>query len=216
MWLLSSGRLRYGIVFSADEARATGRQHHPFSRRQFHAKEEQLPVRTMCRIPVCQAKSTPSIAVLLTMSHTQTHRAGSCHLQFGWKLPLSEWRRSTFQQVVERLVSWSTVSCASIAWHSTWRSAEVNWQSSSEMTRQVDFPRWALIKWLMAQSSTRFEMGRNSTINDENPIWRYLGRIVQIKNTRVWEKNSRPYWNCTIWRFTRRKQDLIITDWRQW
>ena len=25
-------------------------------------------------------------------------------------------------------------------------------------------------------------------------------------------RNSRPYWNCTIWRFTRRKLDLIITD----
>ena len=28
--------------------------------------------------------------------------------------------------------------------------------------------------------------------------------------------NSRPDWNCTIWRFTRRKLDLIITDWRRW
>ena len=28
--------------------------------------------------------------------------------------------------------------------------------------------------------------------------------------------NSRPYWNCTTWRFTRRKMDLIITDWRRW
>ena len=25
-------------------------------------------------------------------------------------------------------------------------------------------------------------------------------------------RNSRPYWNCTTWRFIRRKQDLIITD----
>ena len=25
-------------------------------------------------------------------------------------------------------------------------------------------------------------------------------------------RNSRPYWNCTIWRFIRRKQDLMITD----
>ena len=38
-----------------------------------------------------------------------------------------------------------------------------------------------------------------------------LGRIVQIKNTRI-SRNSRPYWNCTIWRSIRRKLDLIITD----
>ena len=25
-------------------------------------------------------------------------------------------------------------------------------------------------------------------------------------------KNSRPYWNCAIWRFFRRKLDLTITD----
>ena len=29
-------------------------------------------------------------------------------------------------------------------------------------------------------------------------------------------RNSRPYWNCTIWRFIRRKLDLIVTDWRHW
>ena len=29
-------------------------------------------------------------------------------------------------------------------------------------------------------------------------------------------RNSRPYWNCMTWRFIRRKQDLIITDWRRW
>ena len=32
-------------------------------------------------------------------------------------------------------------------------SAEVNGQSSAEMTRQVDFPRWELIKWLLPESS---------------------------------------------------------------
>ena len=40
-------------------------------------------------------------------------------------------------------------------------------------------------------SGTRFEMGRNSFNNDENPIWWHLGRIVQIKNTRVWETQDR-------------------------
>ena len=34
-------------------------------------------------------------------------------------------------------------------------------------------------------------MGRNFIINDENPIWWHLGRIVQIKNTRVWETQDR-------------------------
>ena len=34
-------------------------------------------------------------------------------------------------------------------------------------------------------------MGRNFTINDENPIWWHLGRIVQTKNTRVWETQDR-------------------------
>ena len=40
-------------------------------------------------------------------------------------------------------------------------------------------------------SGTRFEMGRNSIINDENLIRWHLGRIVQIKNTRVWETQDR-------------------------
>ena len=68
-------------------------------------------------------------------------------------------------------------------------------------------------KW--RYSGIRLKMGRNFIINNENPIWWHLGRIVQIKNTRVWESQG-PYWNCTIWRFIRRKLDLIITDWRQW
>ena len=29
-------------------------------------------------------------------------------------------------------------------------------------------------------------------------------------------RNSKLCWNCTIWRFIRRKLDLIITDWRKW
>ena len=40
-------------------------------------------------------------------------------------------------------------------------------------------------------SGFRFEMGRNSIIHDENPIWWRLGRIVQIQNTRVWETQDR-------------------------
>ena len=37
----------------------------------------------------------------------------------------------------------------------------------------------------------RFEMGWNSIINDENPIWWHLGKIVQTKNTRVWQTQDR-------------------------
>ena len=40
-------------------------------------------------------------------------------------------------------------------------------------------------------SGIRFKMGRNFIINDENPIWWHLGKIVQIKNTRVWETQDR-------------------------
>ena len=34
-------------------------------------------------------------------------------------------------------------------------------------------------------------MGWNFIINDENPIWWHLGRIVQIKHTRVWQDQDR-------------------------
>ena len=64
-------------------------------------------------------------------------------------------------------------------------------------------------------SGSRFDMGRKFIINDENPTWWHLGRIVQTKNTRVWETQDR-IGNCTKWRFIRSKQDLIITDSRQW
>ena len=34
-------------------------------------------------------------------------------------------------------------------------------------------------------------MGRNSIIDDTNPIWWHLGKFVQIKNTRVWDTQDR-------------------------
>ena len=40
-------------------------------------------------------------------------------------------------------------------------------------------------------SGIRFEIGRNSIINDANPIWWHLGKLVQTKNTRVWETQDR-------------------------
>ena len=44
-------------------------------------------------------------------------------------------------------------------------------------------------KW--RYSGIRFKVGRNSVVYDENPAWWHLGRIVQIKNTRVWEIQDR-------------------------
>ena len=64
-------------------------------------------------------------------------------------------------------------------------------------------------------SGIRFKLGRNSIIDDKNPNWWHLAKLVQIKNTESL-RNSRPCWNCTIWRFNRRRLHLIITDWRQW
>ena len=40
-------------------------------------------------------------------------------------------------------------------------------------------------------SGNRFEMGRNSIIDDANPIRWHLGKLVHIKNTRVWETQDR-------------------------
>ena len=45
-------------------------------------------------------------------------------------------------------------------------------------------------KW--RYSGIRFEVGWNSIINDTNPIWWHLGKLVQIENTRVWETQDRP------------------------
>ena len=50
--------------------------------------------------------------------------------------------------------------------------------------------------------------------------WRKSHLMISWTDCENWEYvsliNSKTYWNCTIRRFTRRKQDLIITDWRQW
>ena len=50
--------------------------------------------------------------------------------------------------------------------------------------------------------------------------WRKSHLMTSWKDCTNWEceslRKSRPCWNCTIWRFIRRKPDLIITDWRQW
>ena len=43
---------------------------------------------------------------------------------------------------------------------------------------------------------------RNDDIQEFDPKWD--GILLSMT------KNSRPYWNCTTWRFIRRKQDLIF------
>ena len=49
--------------------------------------------------------------------------------------------------------------------------------------------------------------------------WRKSHLMTYWKDCTNWEyeslRNSRPYWNCTTWRFFRRKQDLIFIDWGQ-
>ena len=50
--------------------------------------------------------------------------------------------------------------------------------------------------------------------------WRKSHLMTSWKDCTNWGyeslRNSRPYWNCMTWRLIRRKQELIITDWRQW
>ena len=55
-----------------------------------------------------------------------------------------------------------------------------------ELCRPIHY--WSS-KW--RYSGIRFKMGRNSIVDDTNPIWWHLGRIVQTKNTRIWETQDR-------------------------
>ena len=63
-------------------------------------------------------------------------------------------------------------------------------------------------------SGIRFKMGWNSIVDDTNPFWWRLGKLLYSEYESL--RNSIPYWNCTIWRFIRRKLVLIITDWKRW
>ena len=57
--------------------------------------------------------------------------------------------------------------------------------TDSSVETYTDLFTIAPSKWWY--SGIRFEVGWNFIINDKDSIWRYLGRIVQIKNTRVWK-----------------------------
>ena len=85
--------------------------------------------------------------------------------------------------------------------------------ANDSVENSADLFNYCSSKWWY--SGILFEMGRNFIFFDENPIWWYLGRIVQNEEYESL-RNTRPYWNCTTWRLIRRKLDLIITDWRQW
>ena len=55
---------------------------------------------------------------------------------------------------------------------------------------------------------------QNSVVDDANPIWWHLGKLVQIKNARVWETQDRiGIVQCGD---SSEELDVIITDWRQW
>ena len=49
-----------------------------------------------------------------------------------------------------------------------------------------------------------------------NPTWWHLGRIVQIKNTKVWKITDLMRIVCPVHWLIRRKQYLIITSWKPW
>ena len=115
------------------------------------------------------------------------------------------------------------------------------WRNKRPRSRTVCFAAGRLLTWSMITSGSLESMIlsknyadlfticlRNDEIQEfdskwdgillsmtQNPIWWHLGRIVQSKNTRVWETQDRV---GIAWRgrFIRRKLDLIISDWRQW
>ena len=60
-----------------------------------------------------------------------------------------------------------------------------------------------------------FEMGRIFIINDKNPIWWHQGRIVQIKNTRVWETQDR-FGIVQYGDSSEEVRTWFVTDWKQW
>ena len=66
----------------------------------------------------------------------------------------------------------------------TWSTSIFGSQEPTILSRILPTYLQLFFEW--RYSGIRFEMGRNSIINNENPIWWHLGMIVQSKNTRVW------------------------------
>ena len=71
----------------------------------------------------------------------------------------------------------------------TWSTSTSGSQEPTILSRIMPTYLNCSSKWWY--SGIRFEVGRNVIINDKNPVWWHLGRIVQIKNTRVWETQDR-------------------------
>ena len=97
--------------------------------------------------------------------------------QFKRKVSLEE------QKAKKRTVSF--VDGRSLTWPtSTFGSLEPMIPSKIMQTYLQLFLKW----WY---SGIRFEVRRNFIINDANPIWWHLGKLVEIKYTRVWETQDR-------------------------
>ena len=100
-----------------------------------------------------------------------------------WILNLKE--RSVWRNEKPKKRAVSFVEDRSLAW-STSTSGHWSQRFCRELCRPIYYcsSKW----WYLG---IRFEMRRNFIVSDENPIWWHLGRIVQIKNTRVWETQDR-------------------------
>ena len=86
----------------------------------------------------------------------------------------SVWRKSKLKKKTasseeDRSLTWSTSSSGSLV--------------PTILSRLM--PTYLLLLFEMMIFRNSIRMGRNFIINDENPIWWYLGRTVQTKNTRV-------------------------------
>ena len=102
---------------------------------------------------------------------------------------LQRWTKSSIILTSEEGSVWRTVSFV--------EDRSLTWSTSTSGSRSQRFCRelcrppiyyWSS-KW--RYSGIRFEVGRNFINNDKDSTWRHLGRIVQIKNTRVWETQDR-------------------------
>ena len=86
-------------------------------------------------------------------------------------------RKRTISFEEDRSLTWSTSTSRSLG----------------PMILSRIMPTYSLLVFEMTtfRNSIRFEMGRNIIVYDENPTWWHHGKLVQIKNTRVWETQDR-------------------------
>ena len=84
-------------------------------------------------------------------------------------------RKRTVSFVENRSLTWSTLSSRSL--------------EPTILSRIM--PTYLLLLFEMTIFRNSIRNGMNFIINDENPNWWHLGRIVELKNTRVWETQDR-------------------------